>query len=106
MQTVKGVESNNPTGPHSAAQKIAATKIARDETPVCAAYNSGSITYDVRISITTNDPNASRGFNHPSKTASDNKIGIAAPTRVPRYGTNLRSAASTPQRNALGTPMK
>ena len=105
MQTVNGVASSRPTGPHSHVQNVAATMTARDETPVEWLKTIGSMTLTKVSSTTTSNPTVSSIGRQESNTARESSTGNAAAMGAPRKGTKRRSAMSRPQSAALGTPM-
>src|ERR1700730_9048029 len=95
--TVKGVDRIRPTGPQSMPQKIAATKIARDETPVWLPYNQGSMRFAIVSSSNKNKTNVRPALDQPGNTARAMPIGKTAATGVPIYGTNRSKHPNTPQ---------
>src|SRR6185437_8440646 len=101
-QTVRGVERNSPTGPHSMVQKIAAIMIASDDRPVLEPYSQGSTTLLLISSATRNRPATQNSIVQPGSTA----IGNSAAMKGPRYGMKRSTAASSPHRIAFGTPTK
>src|SRR6476646_6593278 len=82
-QTVRGVESSNPTGPQSHVQNTAATSTANADMPVLAPYQNGSTTWLITISITSNKTMVARNGAYPEHSAIDSASGNAAPIQIP-----------------------
>src|SRR3954447_23986350 len=83
MQTVSGVASRTPTGPHSVIQKTAAAMIATGDSPVLLPYSQGSSTLLLNSSSTTNNPMVRSGSVQPGDTANDRTIGNSEDTTGP-----------------------
>src|SRR5215207_5606132 len=105
-QTVSGVASSKPTGPHNHIQKTAASITATADTPVFLPYSQGSNRLLLNSSSATNRPTVQMVGAQPGENASDSPIGSRAAIQGPMYGTNRNAIATMPQRTALGTPMK
>ena len=79
MHTVSGVESSNPTPPHSHVQNVAATMTATGDTPVLDPYRKGSTALLMVSSNSRNNPRTMLTGCQLWKAAIDSASGPAAP---------------------------
>src|SRR5262245_13766387 len=86
-QTVIGVASSRPSGPHSHVQQSAETTIATCDTPALLPDRHGSSTLLLTSSSSTKNPITSSVNVQPSNTATAISTGIAAAIQGPTYGT-------------------
>src|SRR5579859_2820679 len=101
-QTVNGVESSSPIGPHSHVQNTADTSTASADIPVDAPYQYGSTNWLTTSSRIANSTTVPMNTSLPENSANDNRSGTAAAIKIPMYGTNRNSATSRPHTNTLG----
>ncbi len=105
-QTVSGVDSSKPTGPHNVVQTSAAKIRAKDKTPALVPYSHGSSTLLLINSSRRIRPMVWSGAVQSLETVSESRTGKDAAIHGPTYGKNRRTAASAPHSTAFGTPMK
>ncbi len=82
--TVSGVDMMSPTGPHSAAQKVAATMSDSADSPVLEPYSQGSMTLLLTSSSSTMRPSVHSTRSQPGSTAKARVSGNAAAMNGPR----------------------
>src|SRR5690348_9350090 len=81
--TVSGVESSRPIGPHSHVQKTAATSTAIGETPVLEPITLGSTTLLTNSFVPTDIATLTRKPPYPGNAAHASASGTAAPSHGP-----------------------
>src|SRR5205823_6116448 len=82
-QSVSGVDSMSPAGPHSTVQSTVVSISANEEIPVWVPYSHGSIKLPVTSSSVANNRNTNNGGFQLSNTASESSRGSKAATSDP-----------------------
>jgi hypothetical protein len=82
--------------PQSEVQKIAATMMAKDDSPVLEPYSHGSMTLLLMSSASRKSPITHISIDQPGSTAKARPRGKSAARNGPRYGKNRSTAASRP----------
>src|ERR1700743_1913110 len=82
-QTVNGVASTSPIGPHKAVQKVADTTTATGESPVLRPYTKGSMTCPTNGSIMKKSAAVQASIDQPGSTATAKTSGNAAEITEP-----------------------
>jgi len=103
-QSVSGVETMRPTGPHSAPQKSAAAMMPKGAMPMVWPYTCGSSTLATSASSAASVATLHKASDHPGSTAAANTATAAIAAGTPTYGTNRSAPASVPHNVAWGTP--
>ena len=104
-QTVRGVASRRPMGPHRSTQNKVETTMATGDSPVCWPYSTGSMTWPARGSATMNRAAVGSTMLQPGSTAAASTMGKKAAMIDPTNGTKRMSPARMPHSTAFGTPM-
>ena len=106
MQTVSGVASNSPTGPHTQIQNSAENSSANDDTPVRCPNTNGSTKYAVTKSSIRNNASVCNVSAQPGNVANASDAGMSTDSSVPTYGTKRSTAVNPPHKAAYGTPIQ
>src|SRR3979411_2777008 len=106
MQTVRGGDRMRPGHPQRRAQKMAMARSAREEMPVRELKSQGSTKLVAVSSRVRKRARIRSGWDQEEKIATETMRGRMRLVAGPTEGTMRRIAARTPQRVALGTPMR
>jgi hypothetical protein len=103
-QTVSGVASSSPIGPHRKAQNAAETMMAMGDRPVLWPYSSGSTTWLTSTSVTMNNPSTNTASDQPGEITTASSTGGTTAMTVPMNGTKRMHAARMPHSAGPGMP--